>query len=142
MLKLASGASATPEWLPRSSRAALLVAWALSVAFIGLALQAGIVCAAGSVTYEQRNYAVQIQRDGSLTVTEHWQVHFSGGGWGFRGNSGFNGAPWYRGPWANGGGPWTGGSGFGGGDVGGGGGGSGGGSGGGGGGGGGSSGFS
>ncbi|HEY1390326.1 MAG TPA: DUF2207 domain-containing protein, partial [Ktedonobacterales bacterium] len=33
----------------------------------------------GSVTYEQRNYVVQIQRDGTLQIKEHWQVHFSGG---------------------------------------------------------------
>lgn len=79
MLKMASGASAAPKWLSRSTCGMLLAAWALSVAIICLALQANTARASGSVTYEQRNYAVQIQHDGSLTVNEHWQVHFSGG---------------------------------------------------------------
>ena len=73
------GKSAASLWLSRSSRLILLAVWALCLAFACLVWQSGIARADGSVTYEQRNYAVRIQRDGTLQVSEHWQVHFSGG---------------------------------------------------------------
>jgi predicted membrane protein DUF2207 len=73
------GKAVVSLWLTRSSRMMLLVAWALCLAFACLVWQPGIARADGSVTYEQRNYTVQIQHDGTLQVNEHWQVHFSGG---------------------------------------------------------------
>ncbi len=73
------GKSVASQWLSRFARMAMLASWALCLAFVCLIWQAGIVRADGSVTYEQRNYAVRIQRDGTLQITEHWQVHFSGG---------------------------------------------------------------
>src|SRR5690348_2215298 len=73
------GKAVVSLWLTRSSRMMLLVAWALCLAFACLVWQSGVARADGSVTYEQRNYTVQIQHDGTLQVNEHWQVHFSGG---------------------------------------------------------------
>ena len=76
---MAVGKSIGSLWLSRSSRLILLAVWALCLAFACHIWQSGIARADGSVTYEQRNYVVQIQRDGMIQVNEHWQVHFSGG---------------------------------------------------------------
>lgn len=47
---------------------------------VGWALVAAVpVRAAGSVSYQRRDYAVKILRNGDVSVVEHWQVHFSGG---------------------------------------------------------------
>lgn len=35
--------------------------------------------AAKSATYERRDYTVQIQANGDVQVTEHWQIHFTSG---------------------------------------------------------------
>ncbi|HKT40106.1 MAG TPA: DUF2207 domain-containing protein, partial [Ktedonobacterales bacterium] len=71
-----------PVKASRFSRVILLAVWALCIALAclaSLASQVHTARAAGSVTYEQRNYAVRIGRDGALTFDERWQVHFSGG---------------------------------------------------------------
>lgn len=47
---------------------------------LGMALVAPMAHAvSGTVTFVQRNYAVQIQANGDVQVVEHWQVRFSGG---------------------------------------------------------------
>lgn len=75
---MASMTRNTPSRLMRSSRI-MVLAWLLCAAVCCLALLPQTAHAAGSVSYEQRNYAVQIRQDGSVVVNEHWQVHFSGG---------------------------------------------------------------
>src|SRR5689334_18246599 len=55
----------------------------LPVVLAGLALALGWAAfapaahAAGTATYEHRDYAVHILPDGDVSITEHWQVHFS-----------------------------------------------------------------
>ena len=73
-----TGKSARRPGILRFSRVALAV-WGLSIALLCMVMFSGTAHAAGSVTYEQRNYAVQIRHDGTMVITEHWQVRFTGG---------------------------------------------------------------
>lgn len=75
---MASGNKTASTQLSTSSRMVLL-ACALFVSLVCVALQSHTARAAGSVTYEQRNYTVRIQHNGSVTINEHWQVRFNGG---------------------------------------------------------------
>src|SRR5690242_6749559 len=73
-----TGKSARRPGILRFSRVALAV-WGLSIALLCMVMFSGTAHAAGSVTYEQRNYAVQIRHDGTMVITEHWQVRSTGG---------------------------------------------------------------
>jgi hypothetical protein len=80
-LRVARGCSRAyrgqPPWRPRVVALALLLALTM---WVGWVLVAAVpVRAAGSVSYEQRDYAVQVLPNGDVAVVERWKVHFAGG---------------------------------------------------------------